>query len=99
MALGVECIGLDLKPLDRRVDEARGAARCAFFAQHMPRLKRVPHLELYAAVLDDAVARETELACCVEPHRIEIVTEAPQVIEHFEEILPDEMLEHEAVVQ
>ena len=59
----------------------------------------MPQLELDAAVGDRAVEREAEFALRVEPHRIERIAGVAQIAEHAEEILPDEMPEHEAVVQ
>src|SRR5581483_9073062 len=41
----------------------------------------------------------TKFALCLEPGRIEAITGAREIIEHAEEILPDEMRQHEAVMQ
>ena len=88
---GLKPVDLDLQPLDRGIDEARGAAGAALLAEHVPGLQRVAQLELDAAVGDRAVEREAEFALRVEPHRIERIAGAAQIAEHAEEILPDEM--------
>ena len=67
----IEAFDLDLQPLDRGIDKARGAAGSAFLAEHMPRLQRVPEFELDAAVVDRAVERKAEFALRLEPDRIE----------------------------
>ena len=59
----------------------------------------MPDLETDPAALDRAIERKAEFALRGEPDRIEGVALAAQVFQHFEEILPDEMLQHEAVVQ
>ncbi len=92
MAARIEPLDLDLQPLDRGIDEAHGAARRAFLAEHVPGLERVAQLEPHAAVVDRAVEREAELALRLEPGRIEAVAGAAEIVEHVEEILPDEML-------
>ena len=43
--------------------------------------------------------REAEFALGVEPDRIELVTGVPEVVENTEKVLPDEMAQHEAVMQ
>ena len=58
---------LHLQPLDRRIDVAGGAAGRAFLAEHVPRLERLPQLELDAARADVAEQREAELEVRREP--------------------------------
>ncbi len=80
-------------------DEARGAAAGVLLAEHVPGLERLPDLHLDAAMRDLAVIGEAEFALRVEPERLHGEAGAAQVFEHVEEIGPDEMLEHETVVQ
>ena len=42
---------------------------------------------------------KAEFSRGLEPNRIERVARAPEVVEHAQKILPDEMRQHEAVVQ
>ena len=65
--LGHEASHLHLQPLDRRVDVARGAAAARLFAQHVPRLDRLPQLHVHAVVDDAAVDGEAELEVRREP--------------------------------
>src|SRR5258705_5584827 len=99
VTLRVETLHLHLEPLDRGIDEARGAARDPLLAHHMPGLERVAKLELDPAAGDRAVVRKTEFALRLVPHRIEAVADVSQIGEYAQEILPHEVSEHEAVVQ
>src|SRR5262245_15827699 len=65
----------------------------------MPRLKRLPQFQLHSAVLHRSIEGKAKLALRLEPDRIEGVAGGSKVVEHVEKIPPDEMLEHEAVVQ
>ncbi len=65
----------------------------------MPGLERLPQFEVYPTVADRAEEREAELALSMKPFRIERIASGGEVIEHAEKVLPDEMLEHETVVQ
>ena len=91
MAAFDEAVGLDLQAFDRGVDVADRAADRARLAHHMPRLQRLPHLELDAARFDRAVEGKAELALRLEPDRIERIARPPKVGENAEKILPDEM--------
>src|SRR5262249_40625984 len=51
MARRIEVLNADLQPLDRGVDEARGAADETLLAQHVPGLERLAQLEIDAAGL------------------------------------------------
>src|SRR5579864_1896696 len=99
MAVFVEALDLDLQPLDRRIDEAYRGAGIALLAQHVPGLDRLAQFERDAAVMHGAAHRETKLPLRLEPGRIEGVAGGFEIVQDFAEILPDEMLEHEAVVQ
>jgi hypothetical protein len=68
-------------------------------AHYMPGLERVAELEPDAAAGHRAVIRKTEFALRFVPDRIEAVASVAQIREHAEEVLPDEMAEHEAVMQ
>ncbi len=68
-------------------------------AEHVPGLERLADLEMHALVVDLAAEREAELGLGLEPvgtHREAVVGEVAQ---HLEEVGPDEMRQHEAVVQ
>ena len=99
MAAFTQALDLDLQPLDRRIDETRGAARQTLFAQHVPGFDRLPQFEPHARVLHAAAEREAELSLRLEPGRIEGVACALKIVQDLEEIAPDEMFEHVAVVQ
>src|SRR5262249_15871426 len=99
MARRVEALQLDLQALDRGIDEAGGAACGDLLTQDIPGFERLAQLQPNPAVRDLAVNRETELALAIEPLRIEAIALAADFIQHVEEILPDEILQHEAVVQ
>src|SRR5580692_9286176 len=99
MAVFVKARDLDLQPLDRGIDEAHRGAGIALLAQHVPGLDRLAQFEADAAVADGTAHRKPELPLRLEPGRIEDVTGGFEIVQDFEEILPDEMLEHETVVQ
>src|SRR5215471_1261037 len=99
MTCRVQSFDLDLKALDRGIDKARGAADHAFFSEHMPGLERLPQFERDAAVLDRTEIRKAEFALGFEPGRIERVAGAAQIAKHIQKVLPDEMPEHETIVQ
>src|SRR5947209_1127469 len=65
----------------------------------MPGLERLTDFELHAAMLDRAAERKAELALRFEPNGIEFVTRVAEIAEDAEKILPDEMRQHEAIVQ
>src|SRR5262249_10705427 len=89
----------NLQPFGRTVDIAYCAADCAGLPQYMPWLQRMSDLQSDAARGYAPVHRKAELALCFEPDRLEIVTRAPQVTEHIEEIGPDKVGQHEAIMQ
>src|SRR6187551_2824012 len=99
MAALDEALSLDLQPLHRTVDIAHGAAGRALFAEHMPRLQRLPQFQRDAAMVDAAEGRKPKLELSRIPFRRELVAGLPELIEHAEKILPEEMRQHEAVVE
>src|ERR1700678_1265900 len=99
MAVRGQALDFDLQPLDRGINEARGLAGNAFLAQDIPRLDRLAQFKPHAGVLHGAAEWETKLPLCLEPRRIEYVSGALEVLQHFEKIVPDKMFEHVAVVQ
>src|SRR5580700_1455766 len=99
MTVFVETRDFDLQPLDRGIDEAHRGAGIALLAQHVPGLDRLAQLELDAAVMYGAAQRKTKLPLRLEPDRIEGVAGGFEIVQDVAKILPDEMLEHEAVVQ
>ena len=83
---------LDLEPLDRRIDVARGAAAGGFFAEYVPRLDRLPQLhDEPAARFDVPQQRETKFVMRREPCRIEGEPGALQIFEDIVEIFAHEM--------
>ena len=54
---------------------------------------------MHAAAVDRAIKRKTELALRLEPGRIAMIARAFEVFEHIEQIAPDEMPKHEAIMQ
>ena len=89
----------DLHAFDGAVHEANGTAGGAFLAHDVPGLEGVAEFEGEAAVGDVAVDRETELEVRVEPLRFEVEAGLVELINDAGEILPDEVREHETIVQ
>ncbi len=90
---------LDLQSLDRRVDIARGAGAAHFFAQHVPRLDRLPQLDRDAVVVDGAEAGKAELDERREPFLRERVAETGEIGDDVVHVGRDEMRQQPAVVQ
>src|SRR5262249_55522307 len=99
MAAGIETFDPHLQPFDGGVDGARGGARSGVFAQHMPGLEGMTQFKRDAAMGDGAIERKAKFALGLKPLRIEIVSGAAQVFQDSEKVLPDEMLQHESVMQ
>ena len=89
----------DFQPLQRRVDVADRAAAAGLFAQHMPRLDRVPQFQVHRLARHAADLRKAKLEVRHEPVQLEGVAGLPQIVDDFGEILPHEMRQHEPVVQ
>jgi hypothetical protein len=88
-----------LQPFHRGIDETRGGAGGGVFAQHVPRLERASQLERDAPMGGGAIERKAKFALGMKPLRIEIISGAAQVFQHAEKVLPNEVREHESVVQ
>src|ERR1700748_364065 len=99
MAAFDKAFSFDLQPFDRGIDIAHGAACAALLAQHVPGLQRLPQLQRDAAVMDAAEGWKAEFELREIPFRREIVARAPKFLQHIEKIFPEEMRQHEAVVQ
>src|SRR5262249_59172696 len=99
MAAGIEPLDPHLQPLNRGVDEARGDADGRIFAQHVPRLERVSQFKPDPAVGDGAIERKTKLALGMKPLRIEVIAGAAEILQNIEKVLPNEVFQHESVVQ
>ena len=99
VAAGVEALDLDLQPLDRGIDEARSDPGGRILAEDMPGLQRVPQFEGDAAMGDGAIKRKTKLALRVKPLRIERIACAAEIVQDTEKVLPDDVCQHEPVVQ
>ena len=80
-----------MQTLERRIDVAHGSAAARLFAQHVPRLDRLAELELHAALRHLAADRETKFKVRREPVLLERVTGIGQLVEHFGEVLGDEV--------
>src|SRR5690349_6792215 len=78
-----EARGGHLHPLERRIDVSRRAARAGLFAEHRPRLQRVPDLELDVAAPHRAVAGKAELVLRLEPLPAEREPRTPEIAEHL----------------
>ena len=87
---GLSPSSLHLQPLDRGIDEAHGAADRALLAHHVPRLERLAQFQLDAVVLDLAAEREAEFELRLEPFGAEVEAVLLEVVEHVEEIRPDD---------
>src|SRR6516164_5934106 len=99
MAAGIETLDLHLQPLDRGVDEARGDASGRIFAQHVPRLQRMSQFKPDAAVGDCAIQRKAKLAVSMKRNRSEVIAGAAEIFQNVEKVSPNEMFQHESVVQ
>src|SRR6516225_2712728 len=98
VTVGVQPRCLDLQPLEGGINKTHRAAG-HILVEDMPGLDRLAQLQRDASTLDGAVDWETELPLRLEPDRIEGVTGASEIIQYVQEIFPNEMLEHEAVVK
>src|ERR1700757_4110373 len=99
MAAGIETLDLHLQPLDRGVDEARGDASGRIFAQHVSRLQRVSQFKPDAAVGDWAIERKTKPTLGMKPLRVEVIAGAEEIFQNVEKVPPNEVFQHELVVQ
>ena len=99
MAIADEALDVDLDPLDGRIDVARRAAGAALLAEHMPRLERHAQLDGDARGGEVAEQREAEIAVRREPGELERIAGVVELADDVLEVLPDEVRQHEAVVQ
>ena len=99
MALVVQPRDLDLQPFDRGIDITHRAAATRLLTQHMPGFERMAQLQLDAALGHLAEAREPEFEVRCEPVRREVIPRLGQIGEHVGEVLPDEVRQHEIVMQ
>src|SRR5436305_5211258 len=65
----------------------------------MPWLERVAQLQPNPVMLNRPVEWKTKLVLRREPYRVEFVTAAFEIGQHLKKILPEEMRQHEPVVQ
>src|SRR5262245_61894806 len=99
VASGVEALHPNLQPLDRGIDETRGGAGGRVLAENVPGLQRVTQFEHDAAVVDGSVERKTKLALRLKPLLVEMVACSAKTFQHAEEVCPNKVLQHKAVVQ
>jgi hypothetical protein len=99
VAGGVEGLHSNLQPFDRGIDETRCGAGGRVLAENMPGLQCVAQFKHDAAVVDGAVERKTKLALRVKPLLVEMVARSAKTFQHAEEVRPNKVLQHEAVVQ
>ncbi len=90
---------LDLEPLDRRVDVARGAVERHLFAQDVPRLDGRAQLEGHAVELDRAEAGEAELEERGQPGPLEAEAVPGEVGHHLADVGGHVPRQEEPVVQ
>src|SRR5207302_8277941 len=86
-----------LGAIERGVHGAR--RRATLLAENEPGLQRLAQLERYSLPLHRTPDREAELEVGQEPARIERHARARQLVDDALEVRPDEMRQHEAVVQ
>jgi hypothetical protein len=99
IALRREPAHLELDALERGVDITHRAARRAFLAEHVPGLERLAQLQLRDPQRLIAELRKAELEMRREPLEPQSKARAVRLLDHLGEILPDEVRQHEAVVQ
>ena len=78
-----------MQALDRTVGVAHCAANSAGFAQHMPRLQRLPQFKVRALILNFATEGEAELGLRLVPVFTQFEAMVTKVAQHIAEILPD----------
>ena len=99
MAIAHQPGGVQLNAFERRIDKASGTARGVLFAQHMPGLERETQFHLHTLGHEIAQPREAEVEVWRKPVGLDRVAEATQLLHHVAQVLPDEVRQHEAVVQ
>ncbi len=99
MTSGDEALGLGLQPLDRGFDIARRAAGRRLLAEHVPGFERLADFQFDATMGDAAIDGKAEFPLRLEPFRLEGVAGAGKIGDDAAKILPDEMRQHETVVQ
>ena len=80
-----------LQPLERGVDEARGAARAGLLAEHVPRLDRLAKLEHDAVARQRSDARKAKLELRREPLGPKREPGCGGLGDDVAQILPDEV--------
>src|SRR5262249_17931925 len=99
MAAGIKTLDLHLQPLDRGIDEARGDTGGRLFAPHMPRLERGPQFKPDPAAGHGAGGTKTKNAPGMKTPPIREIDGAAQTLQNVEKVLPNEVRQHESVVQ
>ena len=99
VAAGRQPCDLALQALDRRIHEAGGAAGGAFLGHHVPGFQRGADFQPDAFILHGADLREAELPVRAEPFGIKGKAVAVHVGDHVFQVGPDEMRQHETVMQ
>ena len=99
--IAVLCGGrhLHLKPFDRAVSITHRSADGAGFAKHMPGFERLTEFKMRAFSLHLAAEREAELRLRFVPHGIEVKAMLSQIAQDRQEVFPEEMGQHVAVMQ
>ncbi len=82
-----QALHLDLQSLHRGIDVARGAARAALFAQHVPGLGGLAHFNIDAGMMRVAENRIAKLEVRREPFGFELIAGAVQIAQHVAKIL------------
>ena len=94
-----QAAGLDLQAFERRVDIACGTVGRIFLTQHVPRLQRTAQLHFHTGGGERTIAREAEFQVRFEPVGREVEAILVHFGDHVGEVLPDEMRQHEAIMQ
>ena len=94
-----EAGGLDLQALDRGIDIAHRAADAALFAEHMPGLERLPELDVHTRRARSSRRPGSGIPAAPRTSPARTDSRRGRGRRDPEEVLPDEMRQHEAVVQ
>ena len=94
-----QALDAQFNPLDRGIDKTHGAGSRAFFAHHVPGFEREAHFGMHVLGAEVAQMREAEFKMRCEPFRLDRITGQVHLLDHVAQIGPDEIGQHEAVVQ
>ena len=99
VAGGIGGFETHLQALHRGINKAHCAADRALFAHHVPGFECLTQFEPDPIHFDFPAKGEAEFELGGEPFGLEVETMLAQVLQHTEEILPDETAKHETIMQ